>query len=323
MAITLTETLNNLYVAATRNLKADVQDQIFKSRPLIDRLRRSGNIERITGGRKIERRVWKAERTTASWIARGGTTATTDTEFMTAVEWTMRTCAIPMVRYDDDEAVVAGKSKVVDLMREKFKHCTEQLTEELDDKVSAAQTGISMMGLPTLVATAPAVTPATLAGIDCTTEAWWRNHTTAATGMADLYLLSDMRKMFYDMTTEGKTPNLLIASQNVFEWYESQVDARHMIVDKATADAGFINLLYKGTPFVWSWKLDDNLYFLQTDHLYLCIDSKRDFALTDWKAIPQQVNDFVAQLYIRLQFITDNRRRQGVLHTITNTAGGY
>lgn len=325
MPITLQETLNNIYVVALRNMNKEVQDNIYKTHPVLTRLKDRGNVKMETGGRYIERRVWNGKNTQATWLTRGGTTSLADTEFMTAVNWEWRTIAIPVLRYRKDEQQARGKAKILDLAREKIQQANEQLAEELDVALQIPQAGIAIDSLPTIISTVPGTTPATLAGITMSGNSWWENKVKASSGMADLYLLSDMRNLFYTLIAEGGGgPDLFITSQNVFEWYESQLEARHMIVDQKMADAGFQNFTYKGVPMVWSHRLDaDKIYMLNTRYIFLVIERSENFVMTKWKDIPQQVEDYVAQIYATLNFITNNRRRQGVLYDITNTGGGY
>jgi hypothetical protein len=55
------------------------------------------------------------------------------------------------------------------------------------------------------------------------------------------------------------------------------------------------------------------MYFLNTNFLYLQYDPQMYFDMTEWKPIPAQVNDRVAQIITACNLTVARRRCQGVL----------
>jgi hypothetical protein len=173
-------------------------------------------------------------------------------------------------------------------------------------------------GLGNLVPTAPS-SDTTTGKIDASAYSWWRNQI-ATTANASLTGLADMRTMFNNCTREGDMPNLIICSQNFFEWYESIMVPMERIAfagSKAlSGDAGFQTLTFKGKPITWDADATANTaIFLNTDYLKLRIDPDTDFTMTEWR-VP--VNQMSKSCFILLRgnMVMNNRALQGRL-TVT------
>ena len=85
-------------------------------------------------------------------------------------------------------------------------------------------------------------------------------------------------------------------------------------MNKKLGDAGFTNIEFKGTPMVWSPACaNTRMYFLNTNFLYFTYDPMLNFDMTEWKAIPAQINDRAAQIITAGNLMTSRRRTHGVV----------
>ena len=108
-----------------------------------------------------------------------------------------------------------------------------------------------------------------------------------------------------------------MSGQTPYEFYEDSVTEQKRIVNKKLGDAGFENIQFKGVPMIWSPQCaNTRMYFLNTNYLWFVYDPAMFFDMTEWKPIPEQVNDRAAQIVTAGELITNRRRAQGVLHTI-------
>jgi hypothetical protein len=101
-----------------------------------------------------------------------------------------------------------------------------------------------------------------------------------------------------------------------YEYYEDAVLPMLRINNNRLADAGFENQTFKRIPMVWSPALTGRMYFLNTNFLEFVYDPAYFFDMTEWKSIPNQVNDRAAQVELACSFMTNRRRVLGVLSTI-------
>jgi hypothetical protein len=112
-------------------------------------------------------------------------------------------------------------------------------------------------------------------------------------------------------------PNLLLTTQTVFQYYESEASDKQWIMNSDAAKLGFQSFTYKGVPMYFSPQCGTGLmYMLNLKYLKLKIDSKADFDMTEFKTIPNQL-DRVAHVVSRLELVSRNCRMQGVLASIT------
>jgi hypothetical protein len=112
-------------------------------------------------------------------------------------------------------------------------------------------------------------------------------------------------------------PDIILSGQTPYEYYEDETMEQKQIVNKKLGDAGFTNIEFKGIPMVWSPQCSNaRMYFLNTKYLYFTYDPIMNFNMTEWKVIPDQVNDKAAQVILACCFIVTRRLCQGVYHTI-------
>ncbi|KKL88317.1 hypothetical protein LCGC14_1925910 [marine sediment metagenome] len=82
-------------------------------------------------------------------------------------------------------------------------------------------------------------------------------------------------------------------------------------------DAGFENIQFKGVPVTWSPSCaNTRMYFLNLNFLKFTYDPIAFFDMTEWKAIPDQVNDRAAQIITAGNLVTGRRRTHGVIFGI-------
>ena len=112
-------------------------------------------------------------------------------------------------------------------------------------------------------------------------------------------------------------PNIILSGQTPYEFYEDLVVEQKRIVNKKLGDAGFENIEFKGVPMIWSPTVAaTRMYFLNTKFLKFKFDPSMNFDMTEWKAIPDQVNDRAAQIILAGNLMTGRRRVHGVLFAI-------
>lgn len=178
---------------------------------------------------------------------------------------------------------------------------------------------LGFLGLQNLVADDP-TTSTVVAGINQNTYDWWRNQTTDMTGESFATLGTDrMRTMFNNCGNNMKSdfPDLILTGQTPYEYYEDTVEDQKRIVNKKMGDAGFENIEFKSVPMLWSPSCaNTRMYFLNTNQLNFTYDPMMNFDMTEWKPIPDQVNDRAAQIILAGELTTGRRRVHGVIHTI-------
>lgn len=318
---TLTETLDNLYTTTWQHMKETLRDNIFDATPFFFWLKDKGKLKDVSGGRFLTEPVQFAKNDNVQWIGKGGTVPLNDFEFATIAKFDWRYLTASIVRFGVDDQQNRGKMQIINLMNAKMENSKNALIDEMETRLFAAagsaSTGID--GLQLLVADDP-TTSTTIGGINQNTESWWRNQEHDLTGSSFAANgIAEMRTMLNECSNNLRmdTPDIIVSGQTPFEWYEDEVLDFYRVTSNKLADAGFQNQTFKGIPMVWSPSCaNTRMYFLNTNFITFVKDPMMDFEMTEWKPIPDQVNDRAAQIVLAGQFTISRRRPQGIIFNI-------
>jgi len=302
-------------------LKTSVADQIFDATPFWFWLKDKGHLKTEEGGRFITEPLQYDKNDNIKWIGKGGTVPLNDFEFLTVAQYFWRYLVASIVRFGVDDQQNRGKNQIINLMNSKLENTQNGLVSEMESRLFAASgaADIAIDGLQLLVADDPTAS-ATIGGIDQSTNTWWRNKTKNMTGLSFAANgVAEMRTMLNNTMNNLKmdAPDIILSGQTPYEFYEDIVLDHYRVTNNKLADAGFQNQTFKGIPMVWSPSCSNQrMYFLNTKFIYFVYDPMMYFDMTEWKPIPDQVNDRAAQIILAGAFTIARRRCQGVLHTI-------
>lgn len=298
-AQTWTDTVDTIYTTTWMYRKKAATEQAFLKTPFIYWLRETGRVENIQGHRRIEIPVEYGDNETVRWFGKGDTVPITDSELVTMAYEDWKYVAVSMIRWFEDEQKNRGKAAMMNLVKLKTGAAERALYEEFERVVFADGTGSKEPnGLQNLVAATP--TTGTVHGIDRSTYSWWRNQTKAASGAADLFLISDMRNCLNNIIRYSRAEVkdlVMITNQTIFELYEEEGYEVRQFNDNRLFDAGFDTLTYRGRPIMWSPSAPSGeMRFLNTAYLKMVCDNGYWMEMTDWKSIPNQAFDRTAQI---------------------------
>jgi hypothetical protein len=321
---TYIEQLDNLYTTTFQLRRREIIDNIFNATPLFYILTKKGKRKGEEGGRWLEIPLEYAKNTTVSFFAKGDTIDITEGEFLTVARWDWKYLAGSIVRYFVDEQKNKGKAAIISLVNSKIDNLQRSLIDKLETSMfgdGTSDDGKAIDGLGNIVATTP--TSGTVGGINRASYTWWRNQYKNMTGEdVSVYLRKRFNNMFNLCGQQGegvsRFPDLIVCAQDVYEAYEAELLEIKQIVNKEIGDLGFGDLQYKGRPITWSPSCPSGYaYFLNTNFLEWRYDSTQQFELTNWKEIPDQVNDRVAQAVVVGNLVCSNCSRQGVIYNIS------
>lgn len=320
---TRTEVLDDLYTTTWNNRKKEVTDSIFTATPLTNELFKRGGITyNGTGGRFLEIPLSYAKNETVKSLGRGDTISLSETKFLTVAQYQWKWLAGSIVRYFTDDTQNKSVQQHINWANSKIDNLRDSLTDLIEQQLFLDGSGNGSKdidGLGNIVDITP-TSSRTVANIAQTTYTWWQNRQKTSTGAASVYLLSDMRNLA-NTCSEGKTrmlPNILITTQAVAELFDDEVLEQRMIINvKEGADPESMSTAWKGIPLLWSSQCPSGrMYMLNSKYCGISIDPDVNFDMTEWKPIPNQVNDRVAQTAVKLNFTSSRRASLGVLTAI-------
>ncbi len=316
---TWSQTVDSLFTSTWSHRKKEAIEQAFKKTPFAHWLKEKGRVENVAGSTRIEIPLDYGTNETVRWIGKGSTVPISDTEHLTMAYEDWKYVSVSIVRYGTDDQKNRGKSQLIRLVDTKLNGAERALWEEFERVFFADGSGPNEPnGVQNLVSTAP--TTGTVHGLNRATYSWWRNQQLTSTGAASVYLVSDMRTMLNNVIQYSKAEMddiILVTNQTCYELYEDETLEQKQIVNKTLGDAGFTHVTFKGRPLIWSPSAPSgNIYFLHTGYLKLFVDNDWFMDMTEWKVIPDQPNDRVAQITCAMNLVTSRPIVLGVLSSV-------
>ncbi len=323
MVNSFTQALDDLYTTTWQKRLPGVFDNIFASAPFWFWLRDKGKLRPVRGGRFLEVNLEYGKNAVVQWISRGGTVPLNDFKFLTVGQYQWRYLVAGIVRYWIDEQQNSGDSKIIDWVNAKLNNTEESLIDNLETALAAGSGAAALQidGLQFLVPDLANVASASFnaGGIDPSIYTWWQNQAINMTGLSfSVNGLSNMRHLLNLCMNNRRmdAPDIILSDMNAYEVYEEIVVPMLRVSNTKLADAGFENQTFKRIPMVWSPAISQRMYFLNTRFIEFIYDPQAFFDMTDWKPIPNQVDDRAAQVKLAASFVTTRRRVLGVLNTI-------
>ncbi len=320
MSVSWTQQIDNMFTTTWAKRKEAAVEQAYLRTPLIFWLKEKGRVEEIRGHRRLEIPLEYGDNETVRWIGKGSTMPMTEGDLFTMAYEDWKYVAASIIRYGTEDQQNKGAARIIDYVARKVNAAERALWEAFENVFFGDGTGENEPnGLDNLIATDP--TTGTVHGIDRSTYDWWRNQTKTASGAFSVYGISDMRNVFNNLTKYAKTETkdiFMMTDQTTFEAYEDVSLELKQFVNQKLIDAGFDNLVFKGRPLMWSPAAQaTQISFINPNYLKLMIDPDYFMDMTEWKPIPDQVNDRVAQVVCAMNLCTSRPIASGVLHTIT------
>ena len=303
-----------------KNYSSTLVDNIFRDRVLLDHMNQAGKVVVEQGGYSIVEPLMYAQNNTVSSYAGYDAIDLTPQEGITAAEYQWKQLAASIAISGIEEAKNRGTEAIIKLLNAKIMQAEESIKESLNYQLFSDGTGNGGKDFGGLAAIVEAT--GTVGGIDQSTNAWWasyeENNATALT-------LPLMATAYNTVSKGNDTPDIIVASQYLFEKYESLLTGQVRYQDTSKANAGFQNLMFKQTPVVFDKLLGDSvasggfntpgtMYFLNTKYLKLTGMQGKWFETTDFQqGTVAGVDARYALIMAFGNLVCSNRARQGKL----------
>lgn len=315
-----TETVDTFYTTTWMYRKKEATAQAYLKTPFIYWLKEKGRVMNLSGHRRIEVPVEYGDNETVRWITKGDTVPISETELVTMTYEYWKDVSVTVLRWFKEDRENRGKAQMINLANLKLGAAERAIYEELEEVVFADGTGDNEPnGLQNLVADSPST--GTVHGINRANSSYWRNQTKTASGAFSLYGIDDMRVCLNNIIRYSRAEVkdiVLVTDQTTFEAYEKEGYEIYQLQDNSLYDAGFDTLTFRRRPIMWCPSAPSaKIYFINPNYLSLAVDQDWWMEMTDWKTIPNQAHDRVAQITCTLQMVCTRPVVNLVYHTIT------
>lgn len=317
-------------------------DNIFNSNILTHKM--LGQSEPIASGNKVLQPIEYGKSGDVSFYEGYDTISASPQEVFTDASYDWVQLRSSIIYSGKEQALNSGSERVVDLISAKVKNAEKAMKDAFgnqlysDNDGTAAPTGATsanklsqkgFIGLDHIISKTRALGGITSTGSaylwwDANVEVAYKTGTTAYTyaQLADGDIQDVIRNMYGKCSIDNDKPDLIVCPQNIFDAYEESLAAqkRFGASSESLADAGFTNLLYRGTPIV----VDDHcpagkMFFLNTKYLKFRHHSARNFSFQGFQK-PVNQDAAVGHIYWLGALVCSNPRMLG---KVTNLPSGY
>lgn len=311
-----TQAIDNMFTTTWAYRKEGAVEQAYENTPFWYWLNKKGKIKDIKGYRRIEIDLEYGENETVTWLSKGGVVPMTEGELLTMAYEDWKYVAVTIMRYGIEDQQNRGAARIINYVQTKEKRAEYALDKDFERVCFADGTGTDEPnGLQNLISATP--TTGTVHGIDRSTYTWFRNLQKDSSGVTSVYLLSDMRNALNNMTNyKGINYNdiFLYTTQDIYEAYEDELLEVQKYTKSELVDTKFESLVFKGRPIMYAPSCPSGyMYFINPEYLYAVKDPDYFMDMTEWKAIPDQVNDRVAQILCTIQLVCSRPISQQVM----------
>lgn len=315
-------TFTELVSTTFRKHRKDIKDNFSKNNALLRRLYGKGNYRSEDGGLTIVEPLDYAANSTYQRYSDWDVLNVSQSDVITAAEFQWRQIALNVVASGRELRINSGESRIINLAKARIKNAIRTFKNNFSsDMYSDGTLSNQVNGLQALVADAGT---GTVGGIDSATWAFWANTVQSAaaplqgggavTVSATTIEGQIMLPLYLELTRGDDQPDLIVASNDWYSFFESSQVSLKRYVDEDMAKAGFDNLRYKKATVVFdggSGIPTAHMYFLNTDYIGLCVHRDADLEVME-DMRPYNQDGSVTPILWMGNLTVSNRKLQGV-----------
>jgi hypothetical protein len=307
-----------------RDFQNDFADNVTDKNALLTAMKDVGGIKLKTGGESIQQQLAYAENSTFQYYSGYETLDVSASDTLTSANYDWKQAAVNITISGLERRQNSGEAQIIDLVTNRTKVAMITMANNINVGLYSDGTGSSgkqIGGLQLIVADDP--TTGTVGGIDASTQTFWRNVAYDATtdggaAASASNIIKYMNTVYNQLTRGTDKPNLIVADQNYYNFYQQalqsiqRVNVNEGAVAKM-ASSGFAALDYLGVPVVLDNDIPTNhMYFLNTNYLEFCVHENANFTPGEMDK-PINQDAMVMPILFMGNLTCSNRSLQGVL----------
>ena len=300
----------------------DVKDNVSRNNALCRRLMDKGQHRTEDGGLSIVQALDYQANGTYQRYSGYDVLNISASDVISAAEFQWRQIAINVVASGEELRKNSGDSRIINLVKSRMKNAMRTFKNNFSaDLYSDGSLANQINGLQALVADTGL---GTVGGIDSSAFPFWRNIVQSAAAPLQgggsitpsaTTIESLMLPLYLALTRADDQPDLIVASNDYYTFFEASQTSIKRYNDTQTAKAGFVSLMYKKAEVVFdggSGIPDAHMYFLNTDYIELVAHTDADLAVMD-EMKPYNQDAAVVPILWMGNMVVSNRSLQGVM----------
>jgi hypothetical protein len=273
-------------------------------------LMEKGRIRMLNGGTKIVEPLIYGQNSTVASYSGYESISLDPQDGISAAEYEWKQYAASIAISGIEEAKNNGEAEIINLLEAKIMQAEESMREGFNQMFfgdGTGNTGKNWNGLGNLVESGN-----TVGGIDSSAvgNEFWRSYEDNTAGALTL---AQMATAYNSVSVGNDHPDIVLATQTLYEKYESLLQPQLRYTDTKTADAGFQNLLFKAAPVMYDVHAPaGTVFFLNSKYLSLVGHSGKWFQQTEFIR-PENKDARYALIMCYGNLTCRNRKKQGKL----------
>ena len=307
-----------------RNHSKEIADNFSNHNALYRRLAVKGKTRSESGGYSIVEPLEYAANGTYQRYSGFDVLNVSQSDVFTTAEFNWRQIAINVVSSGYELRVNAGPQRIANLAKARIKNAINTFGNQFSADMYADGTLTNQIdGLQKMVADTPTNT---VGGINAGTWSFWQIVVQSAAaplqGGAAItpsalqgVMESLMLPLLIQLTRNNDKTDLIVTSNDYYQFFEGGQITLKQYVNKEMADAGFMSLSYHGIPVVFdgvSGMPTSHMYFLNTNYLEMVTHSEANMTVMA-EASPYNQDAVVVPILWMGNMVCSNRSLQGLV----------
>jgi hypothetical protein len=307
-------TFTEMVTTTLRNHKKELVDNVSDQNALMTWLKAKGHIRTESGGYEIAIPLDYAENSTYQRFSGYDTLNTSASDVLSAAKYDWSQAAIHVTASGRELLMNNGEAAMIKLVKARVKNAMRTAANNMSvDVYSDGALTNQIGGLAAMITQAGT---GTVGGIVSGTYTFWKNQFVDMTTPASTNIIGYMNTLWLSLVRGTDKPDLIVSSHDLYNYYESALQANQRYADSKSASAGFESLKYKTASVIFDSNTNfttttEDMYFLNTDYLYLIEHAEAKWTQDDEKK-PVNQNAVVIPMYWMGQLVTSNRSLQGL-----------
>lgn len=323
--------ISDIIATTLESRSGKIADNVTKNNALLAYLKKAGKIKTVSGGSKILQELSFQENGNFGWYSGYDTLPVAAQDVISAAEFTLKQCAVPVVVSGLEMLQNAGSEAKIDLLESRVSVAESTMENRISEGVYGDGTGSggkTITGLDAVAVEDPTAA-ANYGGIPQATWAFWRNRRikTGAAFSAKT-ALPFMNKLWAALVRGADHPNLILTG--ALGWADYIADLQNIlrVSDTSSGDMGFTSVKFMQADLVLDggvggFASSTKMHFLNTKYLHWRPHKDRNMVpLTPGRRVAINQDAEIQILAWAGNMTCSGRQYQGLL-SANNTGADY
>lgn len=287
-----------------------LEDNIFDSNPYMRRIKQR-SLVKIDGGTQVMVPLEYAVNGAGGWYSGADTLDTSDTEVITAADYSLKQIYENISIKRSDELKNSGDAAKLNFVKSKLKNAEKSMIDRIGTGLySDGSTAKSIVGLRDFCAT-----DQTVGGIDQSSYSWWQSNVDSSTTVTSM---SALQSQWNAAVVDNMAPTVALTTRAIFNYYYALLQPQQRFTDSDSAKGGFSSLMFNGIPVLADSHCPASHFFFVNEDVVKMYVHKDEWMRFVPFSEPLDQNVRLAKIYSMLAFTSGNNRLLACLSALTS-----